>query len=49
MSQENVEIVRSLYEAITRRDSEAVLVLYDPWYRTRAEALEAVGLSESGG
>jgi ketosteroid isomerase-like protein len=30
MSQENVEIVRSLYEAIARRDSEAVFALYDP-------------------
>ncbi len=30
MSQEDVEIMRRLYEAIERRDSEAVLALYDP-------------------
>ena len=30
MSRENVEVVRRLYEAIARRDSEAVLDLYDP-------------------
>jgi ketosteroid isomerase-like protein len=30
MSRENVEIVRNLYEAVARRDSEAVLALYDP-------------------
>jgi ketosteroid isomerase-like protein len=30
MSQENVEVVQRLYDAIARRDSEAVLDLYDP-------------------
>ncbi len=30
MSRENVEIVRSIYEAAARRDSEAILKLYDP-------------------
>ena len=30
MSQENVEIVRRIYEASARRDAEAVLALYDP-------------------
>jgi ketosteroid isomerase-like protein len=30
MSQENVEIVRQVYEASARRDPEAVLSLYDP-------------------
>src|SRR5689334_13668871 len=30
MSQENVEVVRRVYEASVRRDSEAVLALYDP-------------------
>ena len=30
MSQENVEVVRGLYTAIERRDSEPVLDLYDP-------------------
>jgi ketosteroid isomerase-like protein len=30
MSEENVEIVRRLYDAAARRDSGAVLALYDP-------------------
>jgi ketosteroid isomerase-like protein len=30
MSEENVEVVRRLYKAIARRDSEGVLALYDP-------------------
>jgi uncharacterized protein len=30
MSQENVEIVRRLYEAIARHDVDAILPLYDP-------------------
>ena len=30
MSQKNVEIVRWVYEAVARRDAEAVLDLYDP-------------------
>jgi ketosteroid isomerase-like protein len=30
MSAENVEIVRRVYEAAARRDSEAVMALYDP-------------------
>src|SRR3954454_6136442 len=30
MSKENVEIVRRVYDAAARRDSEAVLALYDP-------------------
>ena len=30
MSRENVEVIRRLYDAIARRDSEAVLDLYDP-------------------
>ena len=30
MSQENVEIMRRLYDAAARRDSGAVLALYDP-------------------
>jgi ketosteroid isomerase-like protein len=51
MSQEDVEVVRRVFEASARRDSDAVLALYDPdveWdaarFPTRAEALEAVGL-----
>lgn len=31
MSAENVEVVRRLYEAIARHDSENVLALYDPY------------------
>ena len=30
MSQENVELVRGIYDAVARRDSESVLALYDP-------------------
>jgi ketosteroid isomerase-like protein len=30
VSQENVEIVRRLYEAAARRDTESLLSLYDP-------------------
>jgi ketosteroid isomerase-like protein len=30
MSEENVEIVRRVYEAVARRDTESVLALYDP-------------------
>ena len=42
MSQENVEIVRRVYEAAARRDGEAVLALYDPeieWDWTRVSGL----------
>ena len=30
MSQANLEIVRALYEAVSRHDTEAVLSAYDP-------------------
>ena len=30
MSQENVEIVRRIFEAVARRDAESTLALYDP-------------------
>lgn len=30
MSRENVEIVRQVFEAVARRDADAVLALYDP-------------------
>jgi ketosteroid isomerase-like protein len=30
MSQENVEIVRGVYDAVARRDAAGVLALYDP-------------------
>jgi ketosteroid isomerase-like protein len=39
MSKENVEIVRRLYEAIGRGDTDAVLALYDPeveWHFARS-------------
>jgi ketosteroid isomerase-like protein len=42
MSQENVEIVRRMYEAVTRRDAETVFSLYDPgvkWDATRGTHL----------
>jgi ketosteroid isomerase-like protein len=42
MSQENVEIVRRVYEAIARLDAETVLSLYDPdvtWDATRGTHL----------
>lgn len=45
MSQENVEIVRRIYEAVDRRDAETVLSFYHPevvWDITHYEAL--VGL-----
>jgi ketosteroid isomerase-like protein len=29
MSQENIEIVRRVYEAVNRRDADSVLALYD--------------------
>jgi ketosteroid isomerase-like protein len=30
MSQENVEIVRQVFDAVARRDAKGVLALYDP-------------------
>ena len=30
MSEENVEVVKAVYEAANRRDADAVLALYDP-------------------
>jgi uncharacterized protein len=38
MSQENVEVVRALFDAVARRDTATVLALYDPeveWDNTR--------------
>jgi uncharacterized protein len=46
MSQENVEIVRRLWEAAERRDSQAVFALYDPaiiWESGQAGPLEVGG------
>ena len=42
MSQENVELVRLVWEAAERRDNHTVFALCDP----AIEALEAAGLSE---
>ncbi len=42
MSQENVEVVRRVYEAVARRDADIVLSLYDPgviWDATRGTHL----------
>jgi ketosteroid isomerase-like protein len=42
MSEENVEVVRRVYEAAARRDADAVLALYDPdveWDWTRVSGL----------
>jgi ketosteroid isomerase-like protein len=42
MSQDNVEIVRRIYEAIAHRDTDAVLALHDPdvtWDATRGTKL----------
>ena len=45
MSQENVEIVRQVYEAAARRDSVAVLALYDPQVEWDASRIEIGGLT----
>ena len=48
MSRENVEIVRRVFDAVTRRDTAAVLALYDPeveWEHSRGGA---GGLPEGG-
>lgn len=47
MSQETVDIVRRLYDAAARRDSEAILALYDPeveWDVSRTHAAVMEGL-----
>ena len=46
MSEENVEIVRRVYDAAARRDAETVLALYDPkieWDWTRVSGLFGQG------
>ena len=45
MSQENVEVVRQLFDAVARRDTETVLSLYDPefeWDGTRSRWAEII-------
>ena len=44
MSEENVEIVRRVYEAAARRDPATVLALYDPEVELDPSRLQAVGL-----
>ena len=46
MSDENVELVRRVYDAAARRDADAVLALYDPdveWDWTRVSGLFGQG------
>jgi ketosteroid isomerase-like protein len=43
MSQENVEIIRRVYEAAAGRDAEAVLALYDPEVRLDVSRLAVHG------
>jgi ketosteroid isomerase-like protein len=43
MSQENVEIVRRVYDAAARRDSATVLALYDPEVELDNTRLQIVG------
>jgi ketosteroid isomerase-like protein len=42
MSRENVEVVRAIYDAATRRDAAAVLALYDPQVELDAARLQIV-------
>lgn len=46
MSQENVEVIRRLYDAVARRDTVAVLALYDPeveWHSSGSPQGELTG------
>jgi ketosteroid isomerase-like protein len=44
MSQENVEVVRRVYEAAARRDTATILALYDPKVELDASRLDFGGL-----
>ena len=44
MSQENVEIVRRVYDAAARRDAATVLALYDPDIESDASQLGIAGI-----
>jgi uncharacterized protein len=46
MAEENLEIVRQVYEAAARRDTETILALYDPDVELDASAL---GIEGRGG
>jgi ketosteroid isomerase-like protein len=45
MSQENVEIVRQVYKAVSRRDSDSVLDLYDPEFVSDVSRLPEYALT----
>ncbi len=45
MSQENVEIVRQIYEAAAGHNAERIFALYDPDVELDASCLEAVWMS----
>ena len=45
MSQENVEIVRRVYDAVARRDADTVLSLYDPDVELDGSRLPESGLT----
>jgi ketosteroid isomerase-like protein len=44
MSQEDVEVVRRVYEAVARRDAATVLALYDPEVEVDSSRLPEAGL-----
>jgi len=45
MSEENVEIVRQVYEAANQHDAERIFALYDPDVELDASRLEAVWIT----
>ena len=52
MSQENVEIVRQMFDAVARRDKATVLALYDPeveWDASRIPEARLTGLERIHG
>jgi ketosteroid isomerase-like protein len=48
MPQENVEVVRRIYEAAARRDAPAVLALYDPEVEVDFTRAPLGGLTQTG-
>jgi ketosteroid isomerase-like protein len=48
MSEENVEVVRRIYDAASQRDAATVLTLYDPEVELDGTRLQVVGLGGSG-
>ena len=45
MSQENVEVVRRVYDAVARRDAASVLALYDPEVEVDGSRLPESGMT----